>query len=233
MCRKLKKSLLTLLVVFLVSVPVFAQEDLFDWESFNQTETNSMKNVENLQLDLDLLKPNWMNESETSNDLNLTSTKQDVSQMTSLEILDNFESWIAEKEAELAMRKSIYQNLENEYNSMKNILDDSKKRCQDLKAALASNKDDTRYITELWTDALGKIESLEELLAAAEKRERNSLIYENIVTPLPGLAIMTWGFVEMGCGNTDKGWRIFTTGVVTLVGMEVCYQGGKWLFKIW
>ena len=178
MCRKLKKSLLTLLVVFLFSVPVFAQEDLFDWESFNQTETNSMKNVENLQLDLGLLKPNWMNESETSNDLNLTSTKQDVSQMTSLEILDNFESWIAEKEAELAMRKSIYQNLENEYNSMKNILDDSKKRCQDLKAALASNKDDTRYITELWTDALGKIESLEELLAAAEKRERNSLIYE-------------------------------------------------------
>ena len=66
-----------------------------------------------------------------------------------------------------------------------------------------------------------------------KKRSKNSYIYGNIVTPLPGLLIMTYGFIEMGKGNTDAGWNWFKAGAITAASMEVVYQGGKWILKIW
>lgn len=66
-----------------------------------------------------------------------------------------------------------------------------------------------------------------------KNKDKNSYIYGNIITPLPGLMLMTYGFIEMGKGNTDSGWRWFEAGAITLVGMEIVFQGGKWIFRIW
>lgn len=80
---------------------------------------------------------------------------------------------------------------------------------------------------------LDDIEKLRERVACAEKRLKNATIYSEVVTPIPGLLLMTAGFIEMGVGNTDMGWNLFKAGAITLVSMEVIYNGGKWIFKIW
>lgn len=73
----------------------------------------------------------------------------------------------------------------------------------------------------------------QELIDYYKKKDRCSYIYGNIVTPIPGLLIMTYGFIEMGKGNTNIGWNCFKAGAITLCAMEVVYQGGHWAIKIW
>lgn len=74
---------------------------------------------------------------------------------------------------------------------------------------------------------------MQEELDYYKQKDKAAYIYGNIVTPLPGLMLMTYGFIEMGNGNTDKGWDFFKIGAFTLVGMELVYQGGHWLFRVW
>ncbi len=74
---------------------------------------------------------------------------------------------------------------------------------------------------------------LREELDYYKAKDKNSYIYGNIITPIPGLILMTYGFVEMGKGNTDYGWTWFTAGAITLAGLEVVYQGGHWVLRIW
>lgn len=72
-----------------------------------------------------------------------------------------------------------------------------------------------------------------ELIDYMNKQNQNAMIYSEIITPLPGLMLMTYGFIEMGCGNTDFGWNFVKAGAITLVGMELIYNGSHWVFKIW
>lgn len=140
------------------------------------------------------------------------------------------------------MRESMYKNLESEYSSMKNVLNDSRQKCQDLRAALASNKDDTKYIYELWAQAREDIEKLKERVAFAERKAKNAYIYGSVVTAIPGILVFTKGVVDMVTwyseGHTTKegGANALTwiyAGLVTEVGMQLVYQGGHWVFNWW
>lgn len=116
-----------------------------------------------------------------------------------------------------------------------------------LKKIALSQNEDIKLLIETINETKGDADTLAQqlnlcLVLEQQQREeieylknkdKNSYIYGNIITTVPGLMLMTYGFIEMGNGNTDKGWRFFEAGAVTLVGLELVYQGGHWLFRIW
>jgi hypothetical protein len=75
-------------------------------------------------------------------------------------------------------------------------------------------------------------ESLTEYYAGIEKRSKNTNLFVNIAIPVIGAIPVTMGLIEMGNGNTDRGWNYVLTGLAVTVSAELVYQGGKWVFKV-
>jgi homoserine dehydrogenase len=75
-------------------------------------------------------------------------------------------------------------------------------------------------------------ESLTEYYAKLEKRSKNTNTFINIAIPVMGAIPVTMGLIEMGNGNTDRGWNYVLTGIAITVSAEIVYQGGKWVLKV-
>lgn len=98
---------------------------------------------------------------------------------------------------------------------------------------ISSAQEDTTTLTAQLDLCIALEKKQREEIDFLKRKDKNAYIYGNVLTPLPGLMLMTYGFIEMGKGNTDYGWKWFEAGAITLVGMEVVYQGGHWIFRIW
>lgn len=75
-------------------------------------------------------------------------------------------------------------------------------------------------------------ESLTEYYAGLEKRSKNTNLFVNIAIPVIGAIPVTMGLIEMGNGNTDRGWNYVLTGLAVTVSAELVYQSGKWVFRV-
>lgn len=101
------------------------------------------------------------------------------------------------------------------------------------KKALISNKDDTASAIALAGAFYENVKKMEQKLAMFEKQLRGSRIFANIIVPIPGLMLITRGFIDLGFEKYDSSKAYITSGLITLVGMELVYQGGHWFFKVW
>lgn len=113
--------------------------------------------------------------------------------------------------------------------------------------ALASNKEDTENalkqiaIIKEQNDIILKeneslkleIKSWEELQAKDNIKLKNNYILGNILVPLMPLTLTTIGLINMGNGNTDRGWILVQSGLYSLIGFELTFQGGHWIFHWW
>ena len=77
-----------------------------------------------------------------------------------------------------------------------------------------------------------RIDSLTEYYAGLEKRAKNTNTFINIAIPVIGAIPVTMGLIEMGNGNTDRGWNYVLTGLAVTVSVELVYHGGKWVFRV-
>lgn len=75
-------------------------------------------------------------------------------------------------------------------------------------------------------------DSLTEYYAGLEKRAKNTNTFINIAIPVIGAIPVTMGLIEMGNGNTDRGWNYVLTGLAITVSVELVYHGGKWVFRV-
>lgn len=230
--RKLFVFVLSLVFVLFHSQQAFAQEDTSDLEYWNEIAQELTVPTPNLLTPLPDLKVNLQPEL-----LNVTTTSSDLEQ-SSLDLMDAWEMFdlCEQKVNSLELRcqtlssyskslEDVIQPLTIEVSSLKNDL-------KNTRNALQSNKGDTHNALALAGEFYEQVKALEERVAYAERKSRNNYIYGNVVTPIPGLLLMTYGLIEMGKGNTDNGWAFVTAGGVALLGMELIYQGGKWVFKI-
>ena len=101
------------------------------------------------------------------------------------------------------------------------------------KKALISNKDDTASAIALAGTFYENVKKMEQKLVMYEKQLKGSQIFANIIVPIPGLMLITRGFIDLGFEKYDSSKAYITSGLITLAGMELVYQCGHWFFKIW
>lgn len=125
----------------------------------------------------------------------------------------------------------------NLYNKQSTILQKiAKSQNEDIKLLIeqiAETQSDTTNLQSQLDLCYSLEKKQQELIDYYKKKDKAAYTYGNIVTPLPGLLLMTYGFVEMGKGNTDAGWTWFKAGAITVFAMEVVYQGGHWVIRVW
>jgi len=230
----IKKLLLPLLL--LCSISLHAQEASYldvteDWLPSQKTELQiDSNNNSNESTNWNLSFQNELGKLNISNNSLDQST---VESMDALELLDNLDKQLMTLQLQVETLTSSSKNLETELLSTKEQLKNSITKCSQLKTALISNRDDTGTIAKELGEIVERVRGLEEKIEYYKKRLKRATIVENITIPLPGLSLMTVGIIEIANGNNSRGIKYIEAGAITLGVMEVVYQGGKWVFKLW
>lgn len=115
-----------------------------------------------------------------------------------------------------------------------------------LEKALISNKEDTEAITNIASDALQKIDTLQadiitlnkqiedqkELFYIQEKKNRNYQILTNSIIIATSLSIVGYGIYDLYYNEKD-GLKYIITGLSYGVTLECVYQFGRLKLRIW
>ncbi len=233
MCRNQRKLLLAFALLFVFALPLFAQDDTDDLEYWNQVAQELTLPTPNLLNPFPELNLNLNLELKNAPTMSEDSTTSEPTSMTAWELFDRCEEIVTSLESRLQNLSLYSKNLETDLSLSVTEIKNLRNDLANTRQALISNKEDTGVANALAGEFYAKAKALEERVAYAERRNRNATIYSEVVTPIPGLILMTAGFIEMGNGNTDLGWNLVKAGAITLVGMEVIYNGGRWIFKVW
>lgn len=263
MCQHLLKKLLFILVLLSgFSVSVFAQDDLPDLDELNEIAmelSNESTILEMQQLQQELASKMELILS-TADSLSQTLPSEISMELQSL--ISNCNPKLMSLSELLKLIKTLYNwqtqqsttysTLVSDGLSSMKSLSDQLSNCLELaNKALLSNKADTENAIELFGLAQEQIEIISnekeqlkkewamhlELDAEKDKRLQNSYIAGSVLSSLPGIALITTGLVYLS--NIDdqiklqQGWQYITYGAVSLVGFELVYQGGHWLFRWW
>lgn len=111
---------------------------------------------------------------------------------------------------------------------------------------LESNKEDTANaivvigelqvevdeLKEELTNAKLKFLAYEELQVNMEKRLNNAYTVGNIIIVSTTVPMIVAGSILMASGN-EYGKPLLYTGLGSLVGIGIVWNGGRWLFKLW
>lgn len=202
-----------------------------DWLPSQNTESRNNSNNSNNESE------NWSlsfpRESMKLPDSNNSLDPSTLESMDAFSLLDKLDLQLKNLQLQVETLTSSSKSLETELLSTKAQLTNSINSCKKLKEALISNRDDTGTIAKEFGEIVEKVKGLEEQIEYYKKRLKRATIVENITIPLPGLSLMTVGIIEMANGNNSRGIKYIEAGAITLGVMEVIYQGGKWVFKLW
>jgi hypothetical protein len=113
--------------------------------------------------------------------------------------------------------------------------------------ALESNKEDTKNAINLFGEALEynslileENRKLKEdwqnhlkLDAENEKRFNNLYQFGNVIIPLIPISLFVTSGICYLNNNSDLGKGFLYAGCISLVGLEIVYQGGHFILKIW
>jgi len=113
--------------------------------------------------------------------------------------------------------------------------------------ALESNKEDTKNAINLFGEALEynslileenkklKEEWQNHLKLDAENEKRFDNLYQfgNVIIPLVPVTLLTASGIFYLNKMDDLGKGFLYAGCISLVGLEVVYQGGHFIFKVW
>lgn len=134
---------------------------------------------------------------------------------------------------------------------MKNLSDQLSNCLEIANKALLSNKIDTENAIELFGEAQDQLRiAIEEnaklkqewkahleLDAEIDKRFKNSFAVGTVTSALPGITLITIGMIKLSNvedqDELKQSWQYVTYGAIALVGVELVYQGGHWIFRIW
>lgn len=111
-------------------------------------------------------------------------------------------------------------------------MQNSKKTLAELREALVSNKDDTSTIISELGIVYEQVKSLSERARLLEAMSKRANIAVEIIIPITTVPMIVSGAVLMATNN-DYGKPLLYTGVGLLVGCEVVWNSGHFIFHIW
>lgn len=123
--------------------------------------------------------------------------------------------------------------MEDQLSSLSIEIANLKLNLENYKQALISNKEDTSSLLILLGESKQDLQIIKEKIALVEAREKRNTILMNIMIPTLSSIPIIIGGIEMANDNTDRGWNYIKVGAFTLLGAELVYQGGKWVFHLW
>lgn len=256
--RKSLNMVLSLALLLLFSQPVLASDMEPDLNELNQiaqelSSESTILAAQEIQKELQSKVESAISMAQS------ISTSLPESTSTELQsIIANYNPKLTTLSQLLKITKNLYNwqtqlsttystSVLNELNLMKN-LSIQLSECLDLaNKALESNKEDTKNAISLFGEALEynslileENKKLKEewqnhlkLDAESERRFDNLYQFGNVVVPLVPVTLLTTSGILYLNNKDDLGKGFLYAGCISLVGLEVVYQGGHFIFKVW
>lgn len=86
---------------------------------------------------------------------------------------------------------------------------------------------------EWLASAYDELDICEKKIASYEKQIKNGFIFTTITYNILAAAPIAIGYIEYLNGNEARGSMYAKVGVSLVLGVNIAYQGGHWIFKIW
>jgi len=257
--RKKSLSILLSLVLFLsFSHSVFGQDMQPDLNELNQiaeelsnesTLLDSQQAEQELKLKLELIISTMQSDitkmpeevSEQLKNLINNTNPNSMSLPQLLKLIKNLYNW----QTQLSMTYST--SVLEELSSMKNLSNQLSDCLNLANKALLSNKGDTENAIELFSAALEEVEIIkkEKELLEFEWNEHQKLDYErdrrfsnlytlgNFLVPLAPIGVAVCSIIPFSQGDIRTGTTMLYSAGISLISLELIYQGGHFIFKFW
>ena len=102
-----------------------------------------------------------------------------------------------------------------------------------MKKALIFNKEDTSKLIAEMEVIYNELESYKSELAMLKRKNNNANLFVQITIPLVTLSFAGYGAYEYFVNNSNMGKFMMYGGLGLFVGLEVVWNGGKFIFRIW
>ena len=104
---------------------------------------------------------------------------------------------------------------------------------ESMKKALISNKEDTSEVIDKLTNAYNELEHYKSELMLMKKKNRNANIFVQSAIPLVTLPVICYGAYDYYHDKNEKGKTTMIIGISGLLGGELIWNCGKFIFKLW
>ena len=250
---KTTKCALLLLVLCSLFTPLVAQDFTYtdvtsEFLDLNPTQqSNDLRNPSKEEIDsnnsLQKEMPNLQGCTDSLNQLDLAS-------MTASELCDNliFQTETLLSQVEILTKQaltsqSLQESLAFELTITKKDLTKSMQDLQDVRTALASNREDTHNLIEVLAEAVEEVKKQAELVAIYEQRIKRGKIVSNCLIPssfVTGVLTVAgiWCIVDGNLNNNETlnktGWVMTGLGVGGFITIEVIWNiGSSPKIKLW
>lgn len=256
--RKSLSMVLSLALLFLFSQPALAldmEPNLYELNQIAQelSSESTIQTAQQIQKELQLKM-----ESAISMAQSISMSLPEPTSMELQSIIANYNPKLTTLPQLLKITKNLYNwqtqlsttystSVLNELNLMNN-LSIQLSECLDLaNKALESNKEDTKNAINLFGEALEynslileENRKLKEdwqnhlkLDAENEKRFDNLYQFGNVIIPLIPISLFATSGICYLNNKNDWGKGFLYAGCISLVGLEIVYQGGHFILRIW
>ena len=104
---------------------------------------------------------------------------------------------------------------------------------ESMKKALISNKEDTSKLIAEMEVIYNELENYKSELAMLKRKNNNANLFVQITIPLVTLSFAGYGAYEYFANDSNMGKFMMYGGLGLFVGLEVVWNGGKFIFRIW
>lgn len=125
------------------------------------------------------------------------------------------------------------QSLENRVDICNKKIDEMQETIESMRKALLSNKEDTNEVISILGDMQQELDNYKIYLSQVEKKLKRTDVFVQIIIPTLSLPMIANGTYLYFNGKEQYGKICIISGVSLFIGVELVWNGGKFIFKIW
>ena len=149
------------------------------------------------------------------------------------EEVESIRLYVSQLKANNKELSDINVNLENTVDSCNQKIDNLMTNIESMRKALESNKEDTSNAIGILGDMYVELENYKTELNLMKWRNKNANNFVEISIPIMAFPLIGFGLYEYCSGNENMGKIMMIVGTTSLIGCELVWNGGKFIFKIW
>ena len=234
---KLKRKLFGVVALFcslsLYSQPATQSEEIDDLLLFQNLAAELSNQPLNLKIEMPFLNLNLNDESLNLMNFNFNENLFPLESTDASILWDSLENSATSLLLQLETFSLSSKNLEEDLKKMKEDAEIWKIKSENFDRALRSNLEDQRVTNALAGELFTQVTDLTEERDNYKAQSKKSYIAENVLVTLPSVTLATVSIIELANGNVEAGLDYLKAAGITLVGFEVGFQCGHFLFNWW
>lgn len=125
------------------------------------------------------------------------------------------------------------ESLEKRITTCNQKIDEMQETIDSMRKALISNKEDTHEVISILGDMQEELDGYKIYLNEMEKKAKRTDLFVQILIPTLSVPMIANGIYLYANGNENYGKICMYSGAIMLVGAELVWNGGKFVFKVW